>query len=147
MKAWNIVVLVAVAGSCGNAAMAQGTLGELLDSGAVKLTKQQVMETVSGATLSGPRSQAGSVENTFKADGTFSGSYQGGASARGTARSGGMFGSWRVDEGGRMCLDGTGGDGKPMHACFYYFRQGDQLYQAASDSDRAAVALKRDVKR
>jgi len=146
MKSWMMVVLAA-AGFCGNVAMAQGTLGELLDAGAVQLTKQQVTETVTGATLSGPRAQAGSIENTFKADGTYSGSYQGGASARAAARGGGMFGNWSVDEGGKMCLDGTGGDGKPMHTCNYYFRKGDQLYVVASDSDRAAIALKRDVKR
>ena len=145
---WRKLVLVAIfAGLGSNTAFAQSTLGELLDAGAVKLSKQEVLATVTGANVSGPRA-GGTTEADYKADGTYSGSYEGAPGARGAAKGGGFFGKWTVDDSGKLCTEGSGGSGKPTASCAYYFRSGEQLYAAfGSDSDRSAVVTKRTVKR
>ena len=140
--------LALCAGLIGAPAIAQGTLGELLDAGAVKLTKQEVLNTVIGATVVGPGPGGGAVQTLYKADGTYTGSYQGGASAEGAGKHGGFFGRWTLDESGRLCVEGTGGAGKAAERCMYFYRRGDQLFTAmGSDSNRAAPVQKRSVRR
>lgn len=146
---WQNLVLVAFFAGLGSGmASAQSTLGDLLDAGAVKLSKQEVLATLSGANISGPRQGGGTTQADYKADGTYSGAYQGGAGAMGAAKGGGFFGKWTVDDSGKLCTKGSGGSGKATAGCAYFFRAGDQLYVAIeSDSDRSAVVLKRTVKR
>ena len=146
LRAFLLAALVGPGGAV--TAFAQHTLGELLDAKAVKLSKQEVLATITGATLSGPRQAGGTTEIEYKADGTYSGSYQGAAGARGAARGGGFFGKWTVADDGKACNEGSGGSGKAIANCHYYFRSGDKLYAVVeSESDRSAVALERSVKR
>jgi hypothetical protein len=149
MMPWQKLVCgVLIAGFGSGVALAQSTLGELLDAGGVKLSKQQVLEAVTGATVSGPTLNGGTMDIGYKADGTYSGSYQGRAGARGIAKEGGVFGKWTVEEDGKLCTEGHGGAGKDTARCVVFFRVGDQLYEVlGSGANRSAAVLKRAVKR
>jgi hypothetical protein len=143
------LILGALLASLGiGAAVAQGTLGGLLDAGAEKMSKQEVLDTVIGAMISGPTPSGGNVEITYKADGTYSGSYQGWAGARGAGKEGGIFGKWTLQENGKLCEEGRGGADKEIARCMYFYRIGDQLYEINGPAlNRSAVALKRTAKR
>jgi hypothetical protein len=142
---WRKLILAAIfAGLGSSAAHAQRTLGDLLDAGAVKLSRQEVLTTLSGANMSGPGRGGGTTQVDYHADGTYAGSYQGAAGDRALDKGGGFFGKWTVDDSGRMCTEGSGGSGKATANCYFFFRVGDQLYLAIeSDNDRSAVVLKR----
>jgi hypothetical protein len=150
----------AVPAGAGTSPVAQRTLGDLLGAGATKLSKQQVLDTLNGAKISGARPDGGTYLATFKVDGTYAGSYQG---RPGTSVSSGFFGKWTVDDDGKFCdehailLDqavqprpypasGVVTEG-PSGNCSFIFRLGDDFYASASDSDRSAPAFKRVVKR
>jgi hypothetical protein len=114
----------------------------------VKLHKQQVLETVTSATISGPTANGGTMQIEYKADGTYSGSYQGRAGAQEIAKQGGVFGKWTVAEDGKLCTEGHGGAGKETARCMIFLRVGDQLYEVlGSGANRSATVLKRVVKR
>jgi len=132
---------------CG-AAMAQSTLGELLDAKAEKLSKEEVQTTIIGATVSGPIQGGLITEVQYKTDGTYSGTYQNPMGGQGGVRAGGYFGKWILNDDGKLCTEGTSGSGKATASCAFYFRLDGQLYIAyGSAANRAAVAFKRSVKR
>ena len=139
-----LAVGVVFLGFASGAAVAQGTLGELLDAGAVKLSKQQVLETVIGANVSG-RTRAGGTQHTdYKSDGTYSGSYAGTG-----IYSAGYFGKWTLDDTGKLCIEGQAGlKGTPSAGCVCYYRLADQLYIGPDEeSNRSGSVLMRTVKR
>ena len=129
-------------------AVAQNTLGELLDAGGKKLSKEEVVTTFSGAQVTGLTSGGGQQELAYKADGSVSGSMQ-------LAKGGGVgiVGTWKVDDKGRLCTESTqsglrgslraGND----EVCNFYFVSSDQHYAAKSDSDRSSPILKRTIKK
>jgi hypothetical protein len=137
------------------------TLGDLLDAGATKLSKQQVLDALNGATVSGARPDGGTFQALYKADGTYAGSFQGRPGAIGFGASGGLFGKWAVEDNGKFCtehglfLDTTVGQLPPGSAspgdrdsnCGFIFRMGDEFYACASESNRSAPVFKRVVKR
>src|SRR5450432_920164 len=97
---WRQSLLVAICAGLGSAAVfAQSTVGDLLDAGAVKLSKADVLATIIGANVSGPTPVGGFNQTDFKSDGTYTGTYQGSPGA-GRGQSGGYFGKWTVDDGG-----------------------------------------------
>ena len=133
---------------CG-AAMAQSTLGDLLDAKAEKLSKEDVQTTIVGSTMSGPIPGGMNIDAEYKADGTYAGSYQNPSGGQGGGRAGGFFGKWTLGDDGKFCTEGTGGTGKATGSCAFFFRLDGQLYIAygSSTANRAAVAYKRSVKR
>ena len=146
---WQQSLLVAISAVLSsNAALAQSTVGDLLDAGAVKLSKADIMATIVGANVSGP-TQAGGINQTdFKSDGTYTGAYQGSPGA-GRGQSGGYFGKWTLSDEGKFCLEGSAGPAaRANSSCLFYFRLGDQLYVAVdADAGRTSAVLKRMVKR
>jgi hypothetical protein len=127
-------------------AAAQGSLGELLDAGGKKLSKTEIMAVLGGANLSGLSKTGGLFQADFKPDGTYAGTVQ---SAQG--KSGGMFGTWIVDESGKVCTEfttslGAAGSSKRSN-CAYFYKSGDAYYVVESDTDRSALALSRTVKK
>jgi hypothetical protein len=130
------------------AAVAQNTLGELLDAGGKKLSKEEVATTFSGAQVTGITSGGGQQELAYKADGSISGNM---VTAQG--KSVGIVGTWKVDDRGRLCTESTqsgmrgtlrAGQGE---SCNFYFVNLEQHYAASSDSDRASPILKRTIKK
>jgi hypothetical protein len=148
MNLRKIILGAAIAAFGSGAAMAQSTLGDLLDAKAEKLSKEEVQAAIVGATVSGPIPGGMITEAEYKADGTYSGSYQNPMGGQGGARAGGFFGKWTLSDDGKLCTEGTGGSGKATGSCAFYFRLDGQLYIAyGSAANRAAVAYKRNVKR
>jgi hypothetical protein len=153
----------AVPAGAGTSPVAQRTLGDLLDAGATKLSKQQVLDALNGATVSGGRPDGGTFQAVYKADGTYTGSYLRGHGALLIAKGGGFFGKWTVDDDGKFCDDrgifldriveqwpypaSSAGTAAPDTNCAFVFRLGDEFYAAASESNRSAPAFKRVVKR
>jgi hypothetical protein len=122
---------------------AQSTLGELLDKGGKKLSKADFMATFNGATVSGVNANGARFQGTYKADGSYTGSFQ---SAQGTT--GGMFGTWTLDDSGKVCVELTSSGSSGRGAtCGYYYKAGDTLYFSGSDTDRGAPVFTRVVNR
>jgi hypothetical protein len=125
-------------------AVAQNTLGELIDAGGKKLSKEQVVTALSGAQVAGPTTGGGQREVVFKADGSYSGNVET------TAKQGfGVVGTWTVDDGGKLCTEGhqSGKRATREGGCNYYFVHLDQYYVTPSDSDRSSPVLKRTIKK
>ena len=61
-------------GVVSTSALAQHSLGELLDTGGKKLSKAELVAALAGSTVSGQNKNGDNFEITFKADGTYTGS-------------------------------------------------------------------------
>ena len=130
-------------GLSSNTALAQNTVGEVLDAGGKKLSKDEVVGAIVGGNISGPTRTGGQAQLNYKADGTFAGTIQ---SSQG--KNGGMFGTWTVDDSGQACVEYTltifgSQQGK---TCSFFFRQADQYYVAETD-DRGSLLMRRTIKK
>ena len=74
-------------------AAAQTNIGELLDAGGKALTKDEVLATFRGATVTGKTAAGGETTSEFKDNGTVSGYV-----TNATGRRGSVFGTWTVDD-------------------------------------------------
>lgn len=125
-------------------AQAQNTVGELLDAGAKKITKDQMVAGIAGTKVTGVTSSGRAEMNIdLHADGTLSGSVtsrQGGGTS-------GTVGKWSVDEAGKTCIDENLIAWNLRHQeCFFSFRLGEQSYRTTSDSeDRDTRVVKSQV--
>jgi len=149
MNLRKLIIGAAIAALGCGAAMAQNTLGDLLDAKAQTLSKDEVQATIVGATVSGPIPGNMNIEAVYKVDGTYTGTYQNPSGGQGGGRAGGFFGKWTLGDDGKFCTEGVGGTGKAVGSCAYFFRLDGQLYIAygSSAANRAAIAYKRSVKR
>ena len=75
MKFRLLAVTVVVAGLASANALAQANLGELLDMGAKKLSKEELVALLSGANMSGETRDGAVYDVTYKPNGTYSGSF------------------------------------------------------------------------
>jgi hypothetical protein len=134
---------IVFAGLNSTTVLAQNTVGELLDAGGKKLSKDEVVAAIVGGNSSGPTRTGGQAQLNYKADGTFAGTIQ---SSQG--KNGGMFGTWTVDDSGQACVEYTitifgSQQGK---SCAFFFRQADQYYVGDTD-DRGSLLLRRTIKK
>jgi hypothetical protein len=136
---------VAFIGLISATALAQNNLGELLDMGGKKLSKEELASTLSGANLSGETREGSLFQSDYKADGSYAGSFV----SPQTKRNGTTYGKWTVANTGSVCLDGTITlrEVQPQKSCVFYFKNGDQYYISPSDSDRGAPVSKRTIKK
>ena len=123
-------------------AHAQSNLGELLDQGGSKVTKDQwvalLPATVSGITTSGKAE----FKLTFKPDGTFSGTS---ASLQGYGSSG-NYGTWKMDSNGEQCFDENfPGWNLKLNTCGFLYKLGNQYFRSNSDSDKTSPIFKRAI--
>jgi hypothetical protein len=124
-------------------ALAQGTLGELLDAGGTKLAGDTFRTEIADATVSGPSRTGGSVEFVYRADGTFTGTF---SSPQG--RGAGVVGTWKIDEDGRVCVDfAIVATDRRDRNCGFLFKLAGAYFASESGADRDAVVLKRAVRR
>ena len=125
-------------------ALAQTTLGEVLDAGGKKLTKEEILAAVAGANISGPTQGGGTMQADYKSDGTFSGSQQ---TTAGKGR--GRFGTWTVDDSGLYCTEITisGAITQPDKSCGYLQAWGSILCRRRRSDDRGARVLPRTIKK
>ena len=126
-------------------ALAQSTLGELFDSGGKKLSKEDVVAALSGATISETTTNRATFHIKYYADGTYSGNRPAymGAIEYGAR---GVFGTWTVDESGNVCST-TKQWGSNNVNCRYFYRIGGQYYISNSDSDRSAKVYPRTLEK
>ena len=136
-----LVVSILFAGLGSTAALAQTTLGELLDSGGRKLSREEVMATVGGGNFGGPTKDGGQFLANYKADGSLSGF---GRSPQGNT--GPVNGTWAVDDSGKMCASYSVG-GRRASDCAFVYKGGLDYYVCDSDADKSAPVLKRTLKR
>lgn len=132
------LVTMAFAGS----AAGQTTLGEILDKGAKKLSHGDFVAMLPATSFVVFPSGSGEAEVVYKADGTFSGS----ARHYGSGTTSGSYGTWKVDESGKFCVDeNLPGWSKTYQDCNFRFKVGDELFDSPSDSDRNAKLNKRKI--
>lgn len=134
MKSLNVLWCVAAL-SCVGAVQAQTTLGALLDQGARKITAAE-------ASMLAP---LGVVRQVVDSDTVVmiypNGTVVGTVSNRQGHGSSAARGTWTMDTNGRRCVDvDLPGFNMKWTQCAYTYRLGDQLFAAASDSDRSAIA-------
>lgn len=129
---------------CAPFAMAQNSVGELLDAGAKTLSVDRFRQDVVGRLLIGPMATGGTLEIVYIGDGRIDGTgqhptYRGIPPAR-------VSGTWTVDDGGRICT-GMRVAGSPLpNRCQVWFRYDEDYYLADSDTDRSAKVVKRAIK-
>jgi hypothetical protein len=104
------------------------TVGDILDKGGKRLTKEEVQRLYSGATVSGVQG-ADHPETTFKNTYSTSGSVTGDAWRNGTWFSK-ISGSWSANDSGQLCSDLTTSQGGKIAGCAYYFSLGGHYYSA-----------------
>ena len=100
---------------------AQGSMkvGELLDKGAKKASKEELMKLLPGTTVGGvvPRFPNRAASMAYKADGTASGDSW---DVIGGGRGLGVFGTWKVNESGSLCIDFQAGRGRNISCQPWY---------------------------
>ena len=122
---------------------AQSVLAELQDAGAKKVERAELMLLLADASLSGTSFAGSEVQLNYRADGTFSGN-----AYRTLGGTTGLFGTWTVDETGKLCADITiAASNRKDTQCVFIFKVGEQYFAATSDSDRNAQVRKRTIRK
>jgi len=126
-------------------ALAQSTLGEVLDAGGKMLSSAEFRQEVVGRPVSGMA--AGTrLELFYVDDGRLSGAgfrtILGGAT--GGANTFAISGSWNVDSNQRVC---TSLRVDLPAQCQYWFKEGDIYFLSDSDWDRQTKVVRRSVNR
>jgi hypothetical protein len=143
-----VIVGLILGGLSSGTALAQDTVGNLLAAGGKQLSKDEVLATLRGATASGPTATGGETQIEWKENGTVSGTV---TTTTGRRGSGSVFGTWRVDDTGKVCRDITVRvyESAQFKDCFAVYRLADQIYfPATASSDPSSVhLLKRTITR
>jgi len=131
-------------------AVAQNTLGELLDAGAKKLSPEEFRQDVVQRTLVGPTSSGSLVELMYAPSGVIQGRAE--ANAAGTSMGAGtnilfsLDGAWNIDDRGRVCTSMVVQRVILPFRCQNWFKLKNDYFIADSDSDPKAKVLRRTVK-
>jgi len=120
------------------------TVGDILDRGGKRLTKDEVQRLYSGSTVSG--TQGGdNPDTTFKNTYSANGSVNGDAWRKGTWFTK-ISGTWSTNDSGQFCSDLTNSQGGKITGCSYYFLLAGRYYSART-VDRSAPVNKRQFSR
>jgi len=131
-------------------AVAQSTLGELLDTGAKKISADEFRQDVVQHPIVGPTPQGFRLELIYTSGGMIQGRSDTNPSTGGGT--GGMNvlssidGVWNIDDSGRICTSMVIGRVFLPIRCEYWFKYRDDYFLAVSDSDPKAKVLRRTVK-
>lgn len=116
------------------------TLGELLDKGARKMSKAEVVQGLSGKTVKGDtHGGALNIDNKYSPDGTYTGaqSVLMGQYKGATTR---VAGTWAVDDSGKFCVEEKQLDwDKTASKCWVIYAHGDKIVLALGDERNAEV--------
>ncbi|MBL8446138.1 MAG: hypothetical protein JNJ44_01855 [Zoogloeaceae bacterium] len=142
---WSIGVLIAggllaLAGGV----QAQATVGEVLDGGGVRVSREKMTALMPGATVSGPTESGGEFSADIKAEGKVSGWVR-----SATGRNGSVFGKWQINEDGQFCREITVSIGMTNNTdsdCRYMFKLGNRYYSAESLDRSSSVLVRKIVK-
>ena len=143
-------VVLAGALTVSSCAFAQSTvtIGELLDRGGRKLTKEEAESLLRGATRSGiqrgrPQTK---FQVTLRPDGSVSGSA---IDFETQSNYTNVTGKWTINDKGQYCGDLRNSWGRAptgSGVCFYLFKLGENYYEAPTD-EREEQALERTITR
>jgi hypothetical protein len=143
MNRSNLIGSLILLGLTSTTAFAQNSLGDLVDGGAKKLSKDAVKSALGGAHVSGKAVSGADTEYDYKPDGYFSGNLK---TSDGWFT--GVVGNWTVDESGKWCSEWTlTVNSKRFNGCGFLYAKGDQLYYVESDSDKTAKIYKQVIKK
>lgn len=119
--------------SFSGAVLAQDTVGELLDAGATKASKQNLVSALAGSKVTGITSSGRAEMNIdLKPDGTLSGNLV----AKSNGSVSGTIGKWWVDDDGKACVDERLIAWNMDHKeCWYTYVLGTQTFRTISDTE------------
>ena len=136
-------------------ALAQSTVGELLDAGARKLSVDEFKQELVQRVIVGPSPTRGTLEILYSG----SGLVQGVGTPPGfstVGRESLVSGHWTIGENGTVCTsmrisgqpggNPTGMGGSLAPRCQFWFSLGDKYFLSDSDDDRSAKVLSRTIK-
>lgn len=139
------LIALSMLASSGSTSAQTLTLGEILDRGAVKVSKESFGALLPGGF--GPSvwpDKKGEADVTYQADGTFFGHAKHYASGS-TSRS---MGTWTANPNGKFCVDEKLPDwGKAYQQCFFRFIVDNEIFDSATDSERDSFVRKKVFKR
>ena len=134
-------------------AVAQSNLGELLDTGATRLSAEEFRQEVVGRIIVGPTATGGRLELMYATNGIVAGTV---SLARAAFTLAPVSGDWKIDENGRICasmrIGGTGASASSVGQvslparCQSWFKYAGQYFLSDSDSDRSAKVFRRTLK-
>ena len=130
-------------------AVAQNTLGELLDASAKKISPEEFRQQVVQRTIVGAAPSGARMELIYAASGVIGGRAelsQAVITATGANVIAPIDGVWTIDDSGRICTSITIQSLFLPFRCQYWFKYKDDYFVADSDSDRGAKVLRRTVK-
>ena len=112
----------------GGACFAQATVAELTTQGAKKLSTDELQKLhAGGVTQKGTTRTGADYTQQNKPDGSVSGNAQ---SARGSA---GLYGTWKIEDSGKLCLDLKTTSGGTLQSCFFVWTLGDKYFSTVED--------------
>ena len=113
----------------GGACFAQATVAELTTQGAKKLSKEELQKLhAGGVTQKGTTRNGADYTQQNKPDGSVSGNAQ---STRGSA---GLYGTWKIEDSGKLCLDLKTTSGGSLQSCFFVWTLGDKYFSTLEDT-------------
>jgi hypothetical protein len=127
-----------------------GSLGELLDAGAKKISMEDFKREIVQRTVAGPTPTGGVAEVMYAANGVIQGMGLPPIAAQVPVPTFPIRGDWTIDESQRICTSlqmsapGSAITILPQR-CQFWFKLGDVYFIADSDSDRRAKVLRREV--
>src|SRR5215203_4822338 len=133
-------------------AVAQKTLGELLDAGARPVTVAQFRDELVQRLIGGPTPTGGKLEVMYTGDGRLQGTGTQTSNSSSIPPWAPISGDWSSDDTGRICTSmrvGTTSAGNTMllpKRCQYWYKLGTEYYFVDSDTDRSAKVLSRTIK-
>lgn len=139
----------------GPSALAQTTLGALLDAGAKPRSPAEFTDEVAQRMIVGPTPTGGKLELMYARGGTIQGTGTQNNPASNVTPWLPVRGEWSVDDRNRICtslaVSGGGLSGATAvlvlpTRCQYWFKLGKDYFFADSDTDRSAKVLVRTIK-
>jgi hypothetical protein len=152
MRTARVVVLGFAALVDAHAALAQATLGDLIDAGAKRVSASEFREDVVQRVVAGVTPLGGRIELMYARDGGIQGTGQVGAYDSKVSPYSGLDGEWIVETGDRICTTMRLSAGTTARAivlprrCQYWFKLDTRYFLADSDTDRSAKVLVRTIK-
>lgn len=123
------LALTLVAGGC----WAQANVGELLNQGGQKLSKEDLQKLhEGGVTQSGALGNGTPYSEQHKPDGTLSG-------RAGPSGQYSLNGNWKIDDAGKLCLDITPTAGPRLNSCSVIWKAGDKYFASLTEEPNAVV--------
>jgi hypothetical protein len=139
---------------CGGLALAQSTLGELLDVGAKPLSPAEFKEEVVQRVIIGSTPRGGTIEVIYTAGGYIQGTGSPSQAVVKLVVPAPLTGQWTLEDDGRVCTSmqimamqspPVPGTNLPPR-CQFWFKYNQQYFLADSDSDRSARVIRRTLK-